>query len=338
MKAAVFRGPRRLLVEEWPAPQPRPGHLVVAVRACGLCGTDHHIYHGQFPAAAPVVLGHEYAGLVVALGEGVDDLVVGQPVAIDPNIVCHTCRPCRQGRVHLCENLRALGVNYDGGFAELSLVPRQQAHPFPPGLDWAVAAMAEPLACCLHGSDLAQVRPGQTVLVIGGGAIGQLHAQLARLSGASRVIVSDPLPGRRELALALGADEALDAETLSTQAVRQALGGGADVVIEAVGSAATAEQSIELVAPGGTVIWFGVAAPGARSSVSPYDIYRREITVRGSFVNPFTHARALALLASGRVQVAPLITRRVGLEALPAVLAAPAAGDVKVVVTAEPRP
>jgi 2-desacetyl-2-hydroxyethyl bacteriochlorophyllide A dehydrogenase len=332
MRALVYRGPGRVGVEEWPRPEVRPGQVLVRVRACGVCGTDRHIYHGEFPAVAPVVLGHEYAGEVEEVGEGVADLAPGDRVAVDPNIVCGTCRPCRQGKVHLCENLTALGVNYDGGFGEYSLAPRTQLHPFPSSLGWTEAAMAEPVACCLHGIDLAGIRAGQTVLVIGGGAIGQIHAQLARLSGAARVVVSDTIGQRRELALALGADGVLDPSAQSVVEMRQTLDGGADVVVEAVGSQVTTEQSLALVAAGGTVLWFGVAPPEARSSVSPEDIYRREITVRGSFVNPFTHGRALALLASGRLQVAPLITRQVALEELPAILARPAGNDVKVMM------
>ena len=297
MKAVVVRGAGDVRLEERPRPQVAPGQVLIRVRACGVCGTDRHIRAGEFPAAEGVVLGHEFAGEVVEVGAGVSDLAPGQRVAVDPNIACGICRPCRAGKVHLC-----LGLT----------------------------AMAEPLACCLHGIDLAGILAGQTVLVIGGGAIGQIHAQLARLSGAGRVVLSDPIPRRRELARQLGVDALLDPSAQTVDQMQAALDGGADVVIEAVGSPATAEQSIALAAPGSTVVWFGVAAPKARSTISPYDIYRREITVRGSFVNPFTHQRALALLASGRLQVAPLITRRVGLADLPQVLAAPPGDDVKV--------
>jgi len=330
MKAVIYRGKGNVTVSDWPMPEVRPGHVLVRVRACGVCGTDRHIYHGEFWSKPPVVLGHEFAGEVVALGEGVNDLSPGDRVAIDPNIACGTCRPCHQGKIHLCENLMAVGVNYDGGFAEYCLAPRKQLYPFAGDLPWDEAAMAEPVACCVHGIDLAGIQPGQTVLVIGGGAIGQIHAQLARLSGASRVIVSDPVASRRQLALDLGADAALDPQTMTVDEMRQALAGGADVVIEAVGSAATAEQSVQLAAAGGTVIWFGVAPGAARSTIAPYDIFRREITIRGSFVNPFTHSRALHLLTSGRLHVGPLITRRVSLDELPAALAEPAGKDVKV--------
>jgi 2-desacetyl-2-hydroxyethyl bacteriochlorophyllide A dehydrogenase len=332
VKAVVFRGEGQVTIADWPRPEAGPGQVLLRVRACGVCGTDRHICHGEFPAVAPVVLGHEYAGEVVAVGSGVSDLAPGDRVAVDPNIACGRCRPCRRGKVHLCESLTALGVSYDGGFAEYSLVPQGQLYRLPPTLGWDEAAMAEPVACCVHGIDLAGIQAGQTVLIIGGGAIGQIHAQLAKLSGAGRVVLSDPIAVRRELALELGADAALDPASQAVDGMRRCLDGGADVVIEAVGSQATAEQSIALVAAGGTVIWFGVASPAARSVVSPYDFFRREVTLRGSFVNPFTHSRALAILASGRLQVGPLITRRVSLEALPALLAGPPGTDIKVIV------
>ncbi len=335
MKAAVYEGKHNVVVRDWPMPALQPGHVLVEVKACGVCGTDRHIYEGEYYAEPPVVIGHEFSGAVVAVGEGVTDLQPGDRVAVDPNIQCGTCRACHQGKVHLCSNASAIGVNYDGGFAEYCVAPRRQIFPFPAHLDWASAAMAEPLACCLHGADLAEVRPGQTVLVIGGGAIGQIHAQLARLSGASRVVVSDPVASRRTLALQLGADAVLDPKALSLDEMRSSLDGGADVVIEAVGSVATAEQSVALAAPGATVVWFGVATPGAQARVEPYDLFRREITIRGAFVNPFTHSRSLALLASGRVQVAPLITRKVALDDLPAILAEGPGDAVKVMMVRE---
>ncbi|MBN1401845.1 MAG: zinc-dependent alcohol dehydrogenase family protein [Anaerolineae bacterium] len=338
MRAAVVYGPGDLRIIEREVPRVGAGDLLMRVAACGICGTDRHIFHGDFDAHPPVILGHEYAGEVVAVGRAVTDLAPGARVVVDPNIVCGTCRPCRRGQVHLCENLRALGVDLDGGFAELCLVPRAQCYPLPEGVSLVAGAMTEPLACCLHGLDRAGIRAGDTVAVIGGGAIGLMLAQLARLAGAARVVLSDPLPARREMALELGADAALDPGTCEHPlAPGSALSGGADVVIEAVGSAATTAQAIDWAAPGATVLWFGVTPPGDTVAVEPNLVFRKELTILGACINPHTHARALALLASGRVLVAPLITRSVDLEALPELLAGhgPAAGsgdDIKTVV------
>jgi 2-desacetyl-2-hydroxyethyl bacteriochlorophyllide A dehydrogenase len=333
MRAAVFEGEGRLTLQERPIPAPGPDDVLVQVAACGICGTDRHIMHGEFATAPPVIIGHEYAGTVAAVGAGVRDVRVGDQVAIDPNIVCGQCRPCQRGQVHMCRHLTALGVNRDGGFAEYALAPRRQCYvlaPHMPLLEWA---MTEPLACCIHGIDLACIRAGDRVAVIGGGAIGQIMAQLARLSGAGLVAVSDTVRERREMALRLGADAVVDPTSVEPVAPGEMLDGGADVIIEAVGSRATNRQAIAWAAPGGTVLWFGVTPPGHTVEVEPNLIFEKELRIQGARINPFTHSRAVALLASGRIQVEPLITQQIGLEALPAELAQPSPGQIKTVVT-----
>ena len=332
MKATVFHGPGDLRVEERPVPEAAHGHVLVRIGACGICGTDRHIYHGEFATAPPVIIGHEFAGTVEVAGAGVDGLAPGDRVAIDPNMPCGVCRPCRRGQIHLCENLRALGVDIDGGFAQYCLVPRAQCYPLPGGVSLEAGAMTEPLACCLRGIDRAGIRPGDTVAIIGGGAIGQLLAQLSRLSGAARLVLSDPVAARRELALISGAEAVVDPTRVDPLAGGGPLEGGADVVIEAVGSARTTAQAIDWAAPGGTILWFGVTPPGATIPVEPNLLFRKELSIVGARINPFTHGRALALLGSGQVRVDHLITRRVGLAELPAVLDAPPGVDVKTVV------
>ncbi|MGI6367155.1 MAG: zinc-dependent alcohol dehydrogenase family protein [Anaerolineae bacterium] len=320
MQAAVFRGVGDLAVEQRPVPQPAAGEVLVQVMACGICGTDRHIFHGDFETRPPVVIGHEYAGRIAAVGPLVTELHVGDRVAVDPNIYCGKCGPCRRGQIHMCRNLVALGVDIDGGFAEYSLVPVSQCFALPESVTFLEGAMAEPLACCVHGMDLAGVRSGDTVAVIGAGAIGQIMAQLARLQGAGRVLVSDPSPARRELALSLGADEVIDPLQEDPTRPGGRLEQGAHVVIEAVGSAVTNAQAVEWAAPAATVLWFGVTPPEQRVSVSPNLVFQKELTIRGARINPYTHARALALLGSGRLTVTPLITQRATLDQLPGLL------------------
>ena len=332
MKAAVFYGIGDLRIEERATPQPKPGEVVIRVAACGICGTDRHIYHGEFDTNPPVVIGHEYAGEVVAVGEGVKSLVPGDRAALDPNMPCGMCRPCRRGRIHLCENLTAIGVNWDGGFAEYSVAPEGQCYRLPENVSTLAGAMTEPLACCLRGIDQANVKTGDTVAVIGGGAIGQMLAQLARLSGAARLVLSDPIPTRRAMALDLGVDEVIDPKNEDPLAPGGKLEGGADVVIEAVGSVVTTRQAIAWATPGATVLWFGVTPPGQMLEVEPNLIFRKELTVRGARINPYTHARAVSLLASGQVRVEQLITRKISLEELPGVLAEAPGLDIKTVV------
>ena len=332
MRAAVFHGVGDLRIEERPELAVGSGQVLVKVAACGVCGTDRHILHGEFETFPPVIIGHEFAGEVVRVGEGVGDLRPGDRVAVDPNMPCGICRPCRRGQIHLCQNLRALGVDWDGGFAELCCVPRAQCYTLPQGVALREGAMTEPLACCLRGIQQAAIRPGDVVAVIGGGAIGQMLAQLARQAGAARVVLSEPVAERREMALSLGADQVIDPARDDPLAAGGALAGGADVVIEAVGSRATTAQALTWAAPGGTVLWFGVTPPGHLIEVEPNLIFRKELTIAGARINPFTHGAAVDLLASGRIRVAPLITQTIPLEALPEVLARPAGGEIKTLV------
>lgn len=329
MRAAVYRGPGRIAVESRDVPRPEATEVLVQVRACGLCGTDVHILDGQYPATPGVALGHEYAGVVVEVGAEVAGLQPGDAVAVDPNIACRTCPACRRGDVHLCEHLQALGVTRDGGFTEFSRVPARQAHRLPAGLGFEQWALAEPLSCCLHGLDLAGLRPGDRVAVLGAGPIGLMMVQLVRGAGAAFVLAADPLPAKRELALRLGADEAVDpmARDLS-EALRLQAPEGADVVLECVGVPATAAQALELARRGGTVVWFGVSPPGATIAVEPYAVYRKELTIRGAFVNPHTFARAVTLLAQGRVRTESLISHRFDLAGVAEAIGAVKAGRV----------
>lgn len=315
MIGAYFLGNQTIETRPLVLPETGKGQVLVRVAACGVCGTDVHIYHGGKGSAdvtPPLILGHEFSGFVEKLGSGVDGLQVGQLVTVDPNIYCGKCRPCRQGKKQMCHHMRAVGVNMDGGFADYCLVPYSQCVPVPRDIDPELAAMAEPLACCLHGIDRAGIRPGENVLVIGGGTIGQIMLQLARIAGAAKVILSEPVETRRKLALDLGADAAIDPirEHLNTR-LQEILGcEGADVVIECVGNPLTSAQAIDAAARCGRVMLFGVPNPEAMLQTAMYPIFQKELTIMGSFVNPDTHSRAVALLASGQLNLKPLITHR----------------------------
>lgn len=332
MKCVVYHGPGNVRCEERVARHPGPGEVLLRVMAAGLCGTDRHIYHGEYDAAPPVVIGHEFAGQVVALGEERLGLSVGDRVTIDPARPCGVCRPCRRGAYHNCQDRRALGVHLDGGFAEYCVAPARQCLALPEGISYAEGAIMEPLACCVHGIDRAEVVAGDVVAVIGAGAIGLMMLQLARLRGAARVMVSEPNAARRAMALELGADEAFDPRQGDPLASDGPLAEGADVVIEAVGAAATARQAVAWAAPGGRVLWFGVASPGEVVPVEPNLVFAKELTLLGARLSPFTHARAVDLVASRQVRIAPLITRLIDLEALPGVLRDPQGDEIKTVV------
>lgn len=340
MKASRFLGNKTFAVTDLPTPHAGPGELVLRNQVCGVCGTDVHIYHGE-PGSAdvnpPVVLGHEYSGEVVEVGEGVTGFAVGDHVTVDPNIYCGHCAYCQNGKKQLCPSMEAIGVTRDGGFAQYSRIPASQAFKLEPTVPWETAAMAEPLACCLHGIDLAGIQVGDKVCVVGGGAIGLLMVQLAKLSGASQIVLSEPNEKRRQVGLQLGANTALDPTRPDAQeAFAQVLGGGANVVIECVGNVPAVKSAFQFAGKGATVLLFSVPKVDATFDLPLFDVYKKELTIKGSFVNPDTHARAVALINSGKVDFGPIITHRFTLDQLPEAIAMQMSdASIKVVVEAQ---
>lgn len=304
-RSIVWSPDAGVTVVERTIPSPATGELLVTVEASGLCGTDLHIAAGEYPTAkGDVILGHEFAGVVTGIGPGVSRWAPGDRVVIDPNIPCRQCRACHRGETHLCTDPGALGVTRDGGLSTASIVPAAQAYRIPDGLSTLAASLTEPLACALHAVDRAELRPGDTAVVIGAGPIGLLCTSLLRAAGATRVLVSEPRDVRRE-AIATFGGEPVPPDELPA--------GEADVVLECVGLPATLAAAIPAARSGGTIVWVGVAAPDATVAVNPYDIFRRELTIRGTYTNPFTMDRSLALLASGAIPWEALITHRLPL-------------------------
>lgn len=323
MRQALFTGPGQLTIEEAPVPVPSGREVLVRVEACGVCGSDRAIFAGHHPLKPPVVLGHEYAGVVEAIGPEVRELRPGDRVTVDPNIMCGTCSFCRRGMVQLCVNITPLGISRPGGFAEFSLVPEANAYRIPDAMTFDQAALVEPLACCVRGIDQADVRLAATVVVLGAGPIGLLLAQLARLRGAGQVVSVEPSPERRALARRLAADvtiDGTDADAVRTAVLDLTGGLGADVVVEASGRSSVAELTLDLVQAGGTIVWFGACPEHDRVAVPPFRVNDREITIRGSNINPFTHQTALTLIERGRVLVDDLVSDHLSFEALPRAL------------------
>lgn len=337
MKAMRLEGIGQLFTREVDKPTPGPDDLLVRVEACGVCGTDRHLFHGEFPSRPPVTLGHEFSGIIEATGSHVSGFAVGDRITGDPNIACGRCSHCVNGRVNLCRNLQAIGIHRDGGFADYVLVPQKQAFLLPANLDPMHGAFCEPLACCLHGIDLAGIQAGSSVVVLGGGVIGLLAVQLARLAGATTVILSTRQASRRTLAEELGATASVDpsaADIIETITGPNGLvPGGVDVVLECAGVGETVIQATKLARPGGTAVILGVMPQGETISIEPFDLLFREVKLVTSFLNPFTHRRAADLIASGKIEVERLISRKVSLAEAPAVVSnPPAKGEVKVLV------
>ena len=329
MKAVLLTEVGKLEVKEIPTPTPGAGELVIKMLACGICGTDRHILKGEHPAKMPLVLGHEFGGEVTAIGAGVD-FKVGDLVSVDPNIVCGTCDHCKAGRTAHCRNLEALGVTMNGGFAEYVLLPKSQAYLVPKTVNPLHLGLVEPLACCIRGMDLAEMKGGERVAVLGGGSMGMLVIQLAKLAGASEIVLITRQKARRDVAMQLGATSTIDPTTQDVTAILKDM----DVSFEVAGVSETFHQACAITRSGGTVLVLGVAPNHERVQFSVYDLVIRGLRIIGSYINPFTQARAAELIASGKLNLDPIISRTVSLDELPGVLAAdPGQGDIKYIVT-----
>jgi len=297
MQALQYRRPDKLRLREFPDPEPADDEILLEVAACGICGTDLHILAGEAPSASPVILGHEFSGMVIRTGKQVSGIKPGTMIAVDPNNYCGTCEYCHRGAVHLCRNIRPIGIARNGGWAELCVVPAVQVHPVPEHLDPRLAALAEPLSCIIHGWDrIAPVSCNRGVLVMGAGIIGLLWALFLRGNGLTDLHLTEPQPKRREIAHRLGFS------CFSPGALYDSF----DIIIDCSGSPSAIEQAFDHLKPGGKSLLFGIAPPDARISLAPFKIFQQEWTILGSVINPFTFSRALALLPALGIDPAEL--------------------------------
>lgn len=298
-------------------PTPAPGEAVVAPRYSGLCGTDVHLFHeGTMldTADLPMVLGHEFVGEVVEPGGSrtIDGRMLrqGDLVAAEPLLPCGRCRQCARGSINLCADWSHLGITRNGSWADLVAVPATRLSVLPEGVTARQAALAEPLACAVNFVlDRGRLSAGETVLVLGAGPVGLLCAAVARAGGAAQVIVSEPQAGRRQRALDIGADLAVDPlATPLADVVAEATGGaGVDLVIEVTGAPAAVAQSIDVAAPGSRVVLAGLGA-GGRVGIDTNALAIKELEVRGGFASRWAMTRGLSLLARGVIATEPLIT------------------------------
>jgi len=317
MKSAVFYGKHDLRIEDYPMPKAGAHDIVIQVKACGVCGTDVHIYDGDKGAAEvtpPTILGHEFAGVIAEVGSEVTGYQLGDRVCIDPNCYCGTCEPCRSGEVHFCEHMIGYGTTVNGGFAEYCVVNESQVYKLGTNTTFEQGAMTEPVACCLHGIDLCHIKSGDTVLVIGGGPIGMIMLQLAKNEGATKLILSEPVEEKRELALKLGATKVIDPINEDVQAVLDEYTPNVNVVIECVGNIHTQEDAVKFAGKGATVMFFGLASPEDSFPLKPDDVFKKELHITSSFINPYTYERAIQVLESKTLRLEDLITNIVPLD------------------------
>lgn len=317
MKAAVYHGKQDLRVEEVPVKELEDNEVLIKVKYCGVCGTDIHIFNGDggsFEVTPPLIPGHEFSGTVEKTGAGVTAVKVGDRVSGDPNDMCGECYFCKNAMQHFCTNNIGIGTTMDGGFAEYVVMREKQVYKFSESLSFIEAAMAEPISCCLHGIDLCNIKAGDTVLVMGGGPIGMIMLQLAKYAGAAKLIMSEPVEEKREQAIKLGATKTINPMEEDVQAVLADYCANVDVVIECVGNIHTQEDAVKFAGKGATVMYFGLAAPEDSFPLKPDDIFKKELKITSSFINPYTFERAIQVLESKTIDLESLITNIVPLD------------------------
>ena len=304
MRAVVFTEPGAWELTDVPAPVPGPREVVVRVEAVGICGTDLHVLDGEFaPTVFPIVPGHETSGTVEAVGTEVSELAPGMRVSVDPTLTCGECSFCTAGRANLCESWNGSGVaRTDGSTAELVLAPVRNVYRLPDGVDLALAALIEPLACAIRGYDLLPRRMGEHYLIYGAGTMGLMMAQLAPRAGAASVAVVDRNPDRLQAAKEVGV---VEVATSAEEVVRR---GGFDVVIDCTGVVAAIEDGLRRVRRGGTFQQFGVAATDATAVFAPFRVYNDELTIVGSMAVLNTYARAVEMFSAGVLDAARMVS------------------------------
>ena len=347
MKAAVFEGPERMSVKQVPRPECRTGEVLVKVKACAVCGTDIRIYyHGQKNVIPPHIIGHEIAGIVAEVGEGVNGYEVGEPVTLVTSVGCGKCKYCQKGYVNLCPSGKALGYFYPGGFAQYIAVPREAVRQesvlkLPQGISFEEASIVEPLSCCINGQDYLRIEPGDTVAIFGAGPIGRMHAELARAGGASRIILIDLSPQRLQLAKDCSSiDYIVDVEREDPveKILELTQKEGADVAVVACSSGKAQQQALQIAAKKGRVSFFaGLSKQNSTIELDSNIIHYREISVFGAFASyREQYLRALELISSGKVKAMGLITHRFPLDRIvEAIQTAKSGIGLKVVITDE---
>ena len=317
MRVAMYYSNHDVRLEEMPVPQIGPGEVLMRVEASGICGTDLLEWYRLHKA--PLVLGHEVAGVVVAVGKGVEHYEVGDRICAAHHVPCNTCHYCLGGHHTVCDTLRR--TNFDpGGFGEYVRLPSinvdQGIFPLPDEVSFEEATFIEPLACVLRGQRLAHLQPGQSVLVVGSGVAGLLHIQAARASGASRIVATDIVGSRLEAAREFGADAVIHANEYSPGYLRKAANGRlADLVVICSGATSAIAQALQSVERGGTVLFFAPTDPGDSVPISVNDLFwRNEVTLTSSYGgSPGDYAAALELIQAGKIHVREMITHRLGL-------------------------
>ena len=315
MKAALYLGKERIEMRELEVPRPGAGEVTIRVTGCGVCGTDRHIYAGEVPfARPPVVIGHEITGTIYEVGQGVDDLEVGQTVAVDPVMPCERCEYCAQARFNLCEEYTVMGYHVTGGFAEYTSAPRKQIYPIAEKVGIKGGVLAEPLACVINGFDRIDIKASGKVLLLGAGPIGLLWTQMVSYTPSIEIVQVEQEEMRAQTAGKLGADRVVLGEVTSVEEqLRDSDPDGFEYVIDATGDPKAVEVGIRLTRKTGTMMIFGVCPEDSEIAVDPYEIYLKEMKIVGSKMPPLTLGRAVKVIESGKIDYQTLVSHLIPL-------------------------
>lgn len=311
MQAILFPAPETIAVERVADPTCAPDEVVVRVAACGICGTDVHIYRNEYMSQFPLIPGHEFSGTVVEVGKAVTDVQVGERVAVDPNLYCSHCDFCRNEEANHCRNWQGVGITRSGGFAEYVAAPARACYRLPENLTDTQAAFIEPLSCVVHALKRIRVWPGAQVLILGAGPMGLLLLQALRHSGAAQVVMVEKQPARSALAQQLGAT-VITAGPEQDVALKELAPYGFGLVVDATGIPAVIQNAFNYLKPRGHYLQFGVTPMTATVPLRPYDLFRNDWTISGSFALCYTFQPAIAWLANGVVEVEQLVSDTVG--------------------------
>jgi 2-desacetyl-2-hydroxyethyl bacteriochlorophyllide A dehydrogenase len=315
MKAVVLQRPHEAVVEEVPTPTPEPNEVVVNVKRCGICGTDLHIFDGEFPPSPfPLIPGHEMAGVIAAVGHGVQGLREGDRVAVDPSLFDGECYFCKTQRGNLCEHWGGIGVTTDGGFADYVRAPARNIYPLPEGMSFAEGAFIEPLACVTWALKRMPMAVGDEVLIFGAGPMGLLLLQAVKHDGAGRVAMVDLKEHRLAVARDLGADLTASPGDSFADTLHGAFPRGFDVVIDATGNPRVVEEAFAHVKRGGRLLIFGVSPAGAKVNFEPFRVYNNDLTIYGSMAVNYTFFPTIQFLEGGAIRLLPILTHTLPLD------------------------
>lgn len=328
MKALVIEGPRKASVQEVAYPKPGPGEVTIKVENIGICGTDFHIFEGEFISPYPIIPGHEFSGVIHEVGQGVTGFMPGNRVTADPSLFCGSCRFCLTHRGNQCENWGALGNTVNGSMAEFVSVPSRNVVKIPDSMSFEEAAFIEPMACVVHGMNRLQLQVGDRVLLFGAGAMGQQLIQAISRTGASELAVVDVSEEKLKMALNWGATKAILSADLNAALSKELYPYGFDVVVDVTGIPAVIQKAFEFMGPTAKFLQFGVTRTDAKVEINPFQIYNKDWTILGSMAINYTFLPAFQWLKEGRIHIKHLISKVISLDEAVEFLAKPKDPDI----------